>query len=533
MPTINSSLQELLNSFATTNQNASQTFTNALNASPALMDQYNTLAACGYLRGFAGTTQSGVGGVFNTNNQTFYIPLDANGNVVTGMADLVFVMGHEGQHATDFFTTMAMANQSFQTAVTTLASQAGNQDYTSLLLGMQQANNVDESTAQLAGWNAYVDYMHTTHGPNVTFDTLLQYSGYRDYFNDPSLTFNPDLSITATTANVAAEGNIYFFNPNANLGSQGDLTYPNWYGGYNVGLICSATHGDNITIDFAALNYDPNSIREVFSIANFYQGICTVNDPSSNSKLIFNNTGSGTTLDVSNQTSLVDSTEWNSKTYDTNGVLTQTTKLTVGTDGSTNYTWQNADGQGSAAYANGNHIDTVTDANGNSVVSYINADGTTGGATYNVLDGSQSTYSLSADGHGTVAYYEAGGSVPTSTVTYDLAPDTATSPDFTWNNGDGTRGSAVFDNGYMLTTLYKSDNSYSCFLSEANGVSGLQSFNPSGAPIGDPIFTGATNSDPWVPLPGGTFTNPTGGTTSGQHKKQAVNDAVFEMGRVA
>src|ERR1017187_4015568 len=139
MPTINSSLQALLNNFATTNPNASLSLTNALNASPALITQYNNLAASGNLRGFVGyldVSQGLVGGRFNTNDQTYLVPLDANGNVTTGMADLVMTMGHEGQHATNLVTPMPVLDQSMSTEITTfqagvnaLASLPGNQNY--------------------------------------------------------------------------------------------------------------------------------------------------------------------------------------------------------------------------------------------------------------------------------------------------------------------------------------------------------------------------------------------------------------------
>ncbi len=310
MPTINSSLQGLLNDFAIAHPQATQAFTDAFNASPTLLNQYNTLAACGYLKGFAITTQSGVGGLFQPSSQTFEIPVDANGNVSLG-GNLIFVMGHEGQHAENLFTTMSMANQSFQMGVSALASQPGNQDYTSLLQGMQQANNADESTAQLAGWNAYVDYMrtiNTINGTNLTFNDLLLGSGYSQYFtNNSNLTVNPDFSIVATPANVAAEGNIYFLNPNAGLGSQRNLTYPNWYGASNVDTICRATNGSNITIDFAALHYDASLIKQAFP--GYFSGICTVTDSSSNTIFTFKRTDSGTDSIIDNGiTKLVDTT---------------------------------------------------------------------------------------------------------------------------------------------------------------------------------------------------------------------------------
>ncbi|MDD2686399.1 MAG: hypothetical protein PHY62_09600 [Gallionella sp.] len=251
MANINTDLQSLLNDFGKNNSNASKTFTDALNASPALLGQYNTLAACGYLKGFAKSTLSGVGGAFNPNSQVFSIPLDNNGNITIGMADLVFVMGHEGQHAENYFTTRFAAEQLFGREVNTLASQPGNHDYTPLLHTIQQVNLTDESMAHLSGWNAYVDYSRFKN-PKITRDELIQNSKYSASFfenttNTPKsgLIFNDNLSITATPANIAAEGQIYFFNPNAGLGANRDLTYPNWYGAYNVDLICRATNGNN------------------------------------------------------------------------------------------------------------------------------------------------------------------------------------------------------------------------------------------------------------------------------------------------
>lgn len=208
-----------------------------MNGSPALASELKRAATTPdpqrsnhrILEHFAFTAPGeGVGGSFSAPMHTMNLVSESlatstlGSNARYNVHDLTFVLGHEVQHG---FNAQAAAQRdaTFVKEVRALASTPGPvHDYTALVEQHIQTNREDEAKAEIAGWNALRSRVEHDNG-SVSLRALQQVAPGRanDFIDSINgslqprahVTLNPDLSMTATPANVAAMGYNYFDRP--------------------------------------------------------------------------------------------------------------------------------------------------------------------------------------------------------------------------------------------------------------------------------------------------------------------------------
>jgi hypothetical protein len=213
----------------------------------------------------------GVGGSFSAPTHTMNLVSESLATSTPGSTqrynvhDLTFVVGHEVQHG---FNAQAAAqrNATFVRDVRALAATPGPiHDYTTLVEQHIQTNREDEAKAEIAGWNALRSRVDHDAG-SVSLSALRKVAPGRvnDFVDSPNgalqprsnVTLNPDLSMPATAANVAAMGHNYFDRPvhpqpgdtrqAMALGHGGVSDYPNRSAGWALQVISieeqAATH---------------------------------------------------------------------------------------------------------------------------------------------------------------------------------------------------------------------------------------------------------------------------------------------------
>ncbi len=245
-------------------------FANALQNSPALVDQINSAVAANQLSGFSllapGTN---AGGQFNPTTRTMELPASIIATPTGGTynpGELTFVMGHEIQHAVNQPATAA-ALTAFGAQINAIAqTPQATHDYTAALGTMLTVNRNDEATAHIAGFNATVSMVRSTNatpslediyranparmqdfitvtpatpGTPATAGTPATPATPTAYALRTGLTLNADMTMTADAANTNAMGQHFFDKPASvsRLGHNGDSNYQNYYAGNLVGFI--------------------------------------------------------------------------------------------------------------------------------------------------------------------------------------------------------------------------------------------------------------------------------------------------------
>ena len=201
------------------------------------------------LKGFAPLNDPHAGGTYDPRDQEIHLPLaalvnDANGKHAAA-GDLTFVLGHEIQHSL-YSPTAALAREQFKTEAIKIARST--HDYTAAGEKVLASNRADEATAEIAGWNAIVSAAKSRN-PNPTLEDVYLFadgrardfvtrSGYPSvYTPKANLTFNSDLTLSPTAANVEAMGVNYFDKSvkDTRVGHAGQSDYVNHYGPWVVG----------------------------------------------------------------------------------------------------------------------------------------------------------------------------------------------------------------------------------------------------------------------------------------------------------
>jgi hypothetical protein len=208
-----------------------------MNGSPALASELKRAATTPdpqnsqqrILEHFAFTPPGeGVGGSFSAPTHTMNLVSESLATSTPGspqhynVHDLTFVIGHEVQHG---FNAQAAAQRDaiFVHDVRALAATPGPiHDYTALVEQHIQTNREDEAKAEIAGWNALRSRVDHDSG-SVSLSALQKLAPRRanDFIDSPNgtlqprsnVTLNPDLTMTATPANIAAMGYNYFDRP--------------------------------------------------------------------------------------------------------------------------------------------------------------------------------------------------------------------------------------------------------------------------------------------------------------------------------
>ncbi|MBB3229170.1 hypothetical protein FHW69_003824 [Luteibacter sp. Sphag1AF] len=170
----------------------------------------------------------GVGGSFSAPTHTMNLVSESLATTTPGSTrrynvhDLTFVVGHEVQHG---FNAQAAAQRdaTFVNGVRAIAATPGPvHDYTALVEQHIQTNREDEAKAEIAGWNALRSRVdHDTGSVSLSALQKLARGRVADFVDRPNgvlqprsnMTLNPDLSMPATAANVAAMGYNYFDRP--------------------------------------------------------------------------------------------------------------------------------------------------------------------------------------------------------------------------------------------------------------------------------------------------------------------------------
>ncbi len=112
-------------------------------------------------------------GGYNRNTSVLHVGLGAITKSTINRAidplKLSNLMGHAGQHEI-YANTMAVTKQKFDDAVNKMAASGGDapHDYTNILKVNQEATLLDEGKADIAGWNAAVQYHAQTLGHPLT-----------------------------------------------------------------------------------------------------------------------------------------------------------------------------------------------------------------------------------------------------------------------------------------------------------------------------------------------------------------------------
>lgn len=219
--------QQLIQRFSS-RADVSQKHTDNLRAllkdSPALVSQFNDAVAAGHVTEIAPLTNPHAGGEYNPQTKVISLPLsqledDPNG--VFNPSEMTFVLGHELQHGLNR-DERTLAYQEFQNTIHAKAQESGTpRDYTDASMALISADRRDEAGAQIAGWNAVLSMVKTTHPapsleqiydahPNRMSDFIDRDNSKTPYTYSlkGNLALNDDLSMPFSEANLEGMGSI-------------------------------------------------------------------------------------------------------------------------------------------------------------------------------------------------------------------------------------------------------------------------------------------------------------------------------------
>lgn len=191
--------------------------------------------------------------------------------------DMTFVLGHEIQHGFNNAAKQAATTRFLQEISVQAKVQTRIHDYSDELRAYLGSGRHDEAKAQITGWNALLSRERQTDSQRNGLDLMLNTHNLRladfiesDPLNatkaipNPGLTFNPDGSLSATPANIAAMGRHYFDRPShlyAHAGQrpvalgEGRPTptadYTNYYGTWALERIVAAEDRANVRVQGA------------------------------------------------------------------------------------------------------------------------------------------------------------------------------------------------------------------------------------------------------------------------------------------
>ncbi|KAB1654778.1 hypothetical protein F8O01_12790 [Pseudoclavibacter chungangensis] len=180
---------------------------------------------------------------FNPNDRS--IVIDRSVTDTEELNGLAFIVGHELRHA---LNGPDMERELHAFSQRTRFAAARGLDYTAAMSGILQATRIDEATANIAGWNAYVDTTATLvgHAP-----TALQLSGHwqADVVLERAdsggakfragYTSTEDMFLAETATSVETMARRFYDRPGAltGLGPLGDSDYLHYYAAWAIGHI--------------------------------------------------------------------------------------------------------------------------------------------------------------------------------------------------------------------------------------------------------------------------------------------------------
>lgn len=217
------------------------TLLRVFDASGLLRWQLNEATRIGVLTAFEVLPEDAhAGGAYDGDTRTISIPLRMLRP--DDEPETTFVLGHELQHALGNWEGRQRVDRFFRSAE---FAASGDYDYTPTIRSYLNWRRDDEAIANLAGWNALVDWVdQRIPGAGLDDVVLASRSRTRDFTDPhgfgfaikPLLTIRPDLRFDLTAHNVAAMGTYYFDRPpgEVHLGFLGTSDYRNQYGSWAV-----------------------------------------------------------------------------------------------------------------------------------------------------------------------------------------------------------------------------------------------------------------------------------------------------------
>lgn len=216
-----------------------------IETSGRLVEDLNEAVDQGRISHFAVQPESTfAGGTYSAADARIAIPLASlRPTTWSAGADLMFVLGHEVQHATNSNWT-ASAWEQFRRRVRGVAARA--EDYDGPINDVIASARVDEDSANIAGWNVFVEHCSATRqplGPGV--DQVDRANVVARYERRSDVTFNDGFDVdalpmlTMSRRNVTTMSRFLSGAPAGvtRIGRNGRSDYPNYYGAIAVSTV--------------------------------------------------------------------------------------------------------------------------------------------------------------------------------------------------------------------------------------------------------------------------------------------------------
>lgn len=258
-PTPEEKLEKVLKTFEDANKtstdNPGKNLRDLLDKSPDLKKRITDAVDQGHLTAFVALPSgSGTGGSYNSGTKAISLPIDHLNKSATSAAsagELVFVMGHEIQHAFNSAESNK-ALQAFATEATRIAGTKSPHDYTAAVAAITDNYRKDEASAHIGGFNAISSQVMKDNPKATLKDLYNAQPGRMDDFIDrtgtapkfsyalkPGLTIDADNKMPESADNIKAMGKYYFDQPpsSARLGPSGNLDYPHFMANQFLNII--------------------------------------------------------------------------------------------------------------------------------------------------------------------------------------------------------------------------------------------------------------------------------------------------------
>ncbi|WP_434777996.1 hypothetical protein [Neisseria sp. Ec49-e6-T10] len=275
MPPFSEKLNTILETFANTelkdnggkNSPEYKNLIAAINATPSLQNALEEAVKNEGIESFVvGVSDPTAIAEYSSEKRTVYLKSEA----LTGsLGTLVSSIAHETNHALNKDIYAKDLKVFFDQAGDIAQSDKPIHDYTNAIKSMLEAKNKSEAKAEIAAWNAELEYLKSKQ-PDLTLKDLFDQSSYMYKFIDvrydeklnevvyeskKGININADLSIDASDENISGSREYYF-----------DVFYKNQEGAKRVGDVFDFDaiydRGAKIVIDMGELKLDPAELEK-------------------------------------------------------------------------------------------------------------------------------------------------------------------------------------------------------------------------------------------------------------------------------
>ncbi|TDK18274.1 hypothetical protein E2F46_17330 [Luteimonas aestuarii] len=253
----------------------------AITSSPHLVDRMSKAAEEGHLLALRPQEASlGAGAAYHGSTKSISIPLDILAPEESRNAsisnELTFRLGHEVQHGFNHARMRQGIEAAAAEMVAVAHSPGAEKDYTEAALQWQQARREDEASAHIEGWNVAISQLRHS-GNDVTFQQMRDVYGKRasDFIErdeisgqfrpKSGLTFNDDLTLSATPENVETVAQQFYDSPSRGVGHTW-AGYSNYDGASIISYAVQshlqyARPGDELVLDFKRLGIEEKYVE--------------------------------------------------------------------------------------------------------------------------------------------------------------------------------------------------------------------------------------------------------------------------------